>query len=188
MAGKKRRRPRGAGKTTYNAALTAEQKATIWALAEEGASQREIARQLGLSPSLVSRTLSSDPIALEALRARIAEERSKRWRQLETKGLDETFAWLEEAEKFRKKRKFSETDALRFDRIPRYMTAVRSIAEAATRQAQLLTGGATDRLETKPVEDLATAEQLIQSAIELDAIDVLPPSLQPIARRRVEES
>lgn len=180
----KRKRPRGAGRTDYNTPLTQEQKAAIWQFAEEGFSQRETARQLKISPSIVSRTLALDPIALDALRARLAEERAARWKQVETAGLDELIGWLQRTREFRTgKRRRSEKANEEFDALPKYLTALRGVAEAGTRQTQLLTGGATDRFQQIPTDEALTDEQLIAQAVELDSIDILPVRLRAAARK-----
>ena len=170
-----RKKFKGSGTTEYKAKLEAEQKAAIWTLTEEGLSQREVGRRLEISPSAVGRELSRDPIGLEALRARQREERSKRWRRIEDLGLDETIAWLERAKSIRQAKKApSKVDVL----VPRFLQAIRHTAETATRQTQLLTGGATSRLDVQDTEGQQNAEQLIEAAIEMGCVDQLPPRLK----------
>lgn len=191
---KPRKTPKGAATAGYNLPLTAEQRAKIWTLTEEQLSQREVARQLGLAPGTVGRELAKDPIGLESLRARQREDRAKRWRRIEDMGLDETIGWLERISKIRTgQNRMSKRAMAEMPLVPRFLQSVRAAAETATKQVQLLTGGATERVEGQGGgndSDAMTPEQLIEQAIELDAIQMLPPRLraQALLEKRKRET
>lgn len=185
-------RRRAAGKSSYNEPLTKDQIAQLWVLAEEGHSQRHIAKILGCAPSTVSKQLAADPVAIEALRARLREERASRWKQIESLGLDELIAWLGRVSNMRSAKmpaRLSKRQETELHTTPRYITALRHTAETATRTVQLLTGGVTERIgkdQGQHEDEIATAEGLIAQAIEMDAIDLLPPPLR--ARARAEQT
>jgi hypothetical protein len=50
---------------------------------------------LGIAPSTAGKEPATDPIRLEALRARQREDRAARWKSIESLGLDEVIGWLE---------------------------------------------------------------------------------------------
>lgn len=178
--------PKVLGRSDYNAPLPEEVDAAIWALTEEGLSQRAVAEQLGIGPSKVGHALVKDPIRLDELRARQREHRAQRWKGIEDVGLGETLAWLEAVKKIRLAGwdKASKKTLAKLALIPRIIQAVRHTAETATRATQLLTGGATSRVERTGVsDDLDTPEGVIRAAIEVGlAITDIPPALRPRAR------
>jgi transcriptional regulator with XRE-family HTH domain len=165
----------------------------VWQFTEEGLSQREIARRLECSTNTVSTILAKDPVALESARQRLREERAQRWKRIESMGLDETIDWLIEVGKLRtllggKRLPASAKCRLALAAtIPSYLRAVQITAATATRQVQLLTGGATERVDqrTTSSDSEITADQLIQLAIDLGdpaAIQALPPNLRAKAQ------
>lgn len=163
-------------------------RALIWTLTEEGRSQRQIAEQIGVTPGTVSKVLASDPVALEALRARLREVQSAGWKQIQALALDETLAWLGTLATVRKrfeksgKRGASEGLYKAIASVPRALGAVRHAGEASTKMVQLLTGGATERVEQGgQTIDESNAEQLVQMAIEAGLVDKLPASMRKYA-------
>lgn len=157
--------------------------------AEEGRSQRWTAEKLEISPSAVGRELVTDPVRLESLRARLREERGSGFKNIETKGIAELQAWLERLEMWRTgKKRMGKRNRDEFMRLPQILSAVAGIIGMATRSHQLLTGGATERVDHDGGKDSdSTPEQLIAMAIECDAIDLLPPPLREKARKQAKE-
>lgn len=182
-------RRKNAGTSGYNAPLNDEIKAAIWVYAEEGRSQRWTAEKLEISPSAVGRELVTDPVRLESLRARLREERGTGFKNIETKGIAELEAWLERLGKWRTgEKRMGKRNAEEFKRLPQILSAVAGIIGMATRSHQLLTGGATERLDHGGDKDGdATPEQLIQMAIECGGVDLLPPPLREKARKLAKE-
>jgi IS30 family transposase len=180
------RRRKNAGTGSYNKPLTDQLVATIWTLTEEDRSQRAIGELLGVAPSQVSKELGRDPIRLEALRARQREERAKRWKRLETVGVDELLEWakvLKDARpEFTSTRKhISQRRIERLAVLPRILTALRGVAAEGSKQTQLLTGGATERVGQEQPSELS-AEQLVAQAIERGLVDRLPERLREYAK------
>lgn len=183
----RRKTPKNKGRTEYNIPLTDIAQAMIWTLTEEGLSQRGVAKELRITVSTVWRELASDPVRHEALRTRQREARSQGWRQLETLSLDEAIGWVQSLRRVRLSRSqgISERQERRIMLIPRAIQATRHTAETSTKMVQLLTGGATDRVDqTRGEVDETNAEQLVQMAIEANLVDRLPPSLQEYAKRK----
>lgn len=180
---------KGKGAAGYNAPLTDAQEAAIWTLAEEGKSQRGIAEELRLAPSTVGKVLARDPVRLDALRARLREERAQRWKQLETRSIDLALRWVDRTDKVVRKGKLSGAD---YDRLgtsfPRLLSSLTRAGEAGAKMTQLLTGGATERIggEQSAGLDSMTNEQLIDAYIGLGRVDELPPVLQALARKEIE--
>lgn len=180
---------KASGTSDYNAPIPESILAQVWVLTEEGNSQRSTAEQLKISPSQVHKILGEDPVRLEALRARQREARATRWKQVENAGLDELIAWLEEIRKYREtpigKKTMSQREEMRLTLLPRLVNSLRQAAETGTKTVQLLTGGLTERVGTdrEHVETEMSSEQLINTAIELDAIEILPPRLREAAKR-----
>lgn len=172
--------------------LPDEARALIWTLTEEGLSQREVAKELGIAASTVGKTLARDPIALDALRARQREARSAGWKQIETGGLDLTIGWIGIMRKLQKRiAKGSalptEGEMVALASLPRAMAASRHVAESATKMVQLLTGGATERVDQTGGPEETNAEQLVDMAIESGLVDKLPPAMQEYARAKMEK-
>lgn len=186
--GRARRRPRGRGTSDYNAPLTNEARALIWTLAEEGHSQRATAERLNIAPGTVGRELISDPIRLEALRARQREARSTKWRALESTGLDEALAWLKELSAMRPRfagtgRRQLSTRALdRLAVLPRIVASLQRAAAEGSKQVQLLTGGLTERIGGEQAD--LTAEQIVEMAAQAGLLEMLPPRLRAYAKER----
>lgn len=184
---------RNKGKTGYNAKLTEAAKAMVWVLTEEGKSQRQVAELLGIVASTVSKTLASDPVALEALRARQREARARLWRELETLSLEEAVGWMGQLKAYRQKKvdgpgkAISVREERRLLMLPRAIQVSRQAAEGATKMTQLLTGGATERFEQSGTIDETNADQLVQMAIDAGVVDKLPPAMQEYAKRKMEK-
>ena len=181
---------KGKGKSTYNAPLGDDAEARIWVLTEEGLSQRAVAEQLGVAASTVGAALAKDPVRLESLRARLAEERASRYREMEQKGQLACLLWLDESIKLGErvaKRGLSAIGAKQLDKVailPRLIQVGSQTAERSTKASNLLTGKATERVENTTKE--MDADQLIDAAIEHGLVDRLPPALQDEAKKRTK--
>lgn len=182
-----RRTRKHAGTPHYNAKLPDEIVASIWTLTEEGHSQRATAELLKLAPSTVSEELAKDPTRLEALRARQREDRARQWKRIEALGLDEVIGWLERSKKYRLAKRSPKE--LRFPMVPRFLHAAVRAADSATKTVQLLMGGVTERVGGDPRQsvDEMDGETLIQMAIELNQVEILPPRLRAAAKRKAKE-
>lgn len=167
-------------------------RALIWTLAEEGGTQRSIADQMGIAPSTVGRVLASDPVGLEALRARLREAQAGAWKAIQAAATAETLAWIQSLGAVRKKlekggdKGVSERVWRSLLAMPRALSAVRHAGESGTRMVQLLTGGATERIDRADSGGDADAEQLVQMAIDAGLVDRLPPALRDYANAKMK--
>lgn len=197
---RRRKTPVKKGKGDYNGPLTEEETALMWVLAEEDKSQRAIAEELGRAPSTISRAMAKDPVASEALKARLREERAKAWKGLRAKGITAADLWLDNLiagakkllaagkpvrkGKARRARGISAKELQAMSIVPRCVSSAAMAAEKAEKVTQLLTGGATERFDDPGggADAKWTSEQAIESALATGDIDCLPPQLQAIAR------
>lgn len=176
------------GDPTARERIADDKIAMIWILREQGLSQRAIAERVLVTAPTVHRELSRDPIRLEAIIARQREDEARGWQKIASKGRDETNGWLELCEEVRLgdkgKKKLSAYKLKLMALAPSYLRAVQLTANQSAKLTQLLTGGATERIDgtvqTNSI-DASTAEQLIEQALELDQIGLLPPYLRPRA-------
>lgn len=186
-----RKSPRNKGRTDAQARMHESTRAMIWTLTEEGKSQRGVAEVLGISPSAVGRELATQPVELEAVRARQREARARLWRELETLSLEEAVGWMGQLKAYRQKKvdgpgkAISVREERRLLMLPRAIQVSRQAAEGATKMTQLLTGGATERFEQSGTIDETNADQLVQMAIDAGVVDKLPPAMQEYAKRKL---
>jgi predicted transcriptional regulator len=164
--------------------LDEDAKALIWTMSEEGQSQRGIAAELGIAPSTVGKELAADPVRLEALRARLREQRSERWKKLEIESIDVA---IDGVAKLKTKISKGKLDA---HELARSLSSLTRSGEAGAKMTQLLTGGATDRLALggsgqSELGDM-TNEQLIEAYIELGRVKDLPPMLRALAEKEIK--
>jgi len=174
------------GDGSYNLPITDEIKAAIWVRAEEGKSQRAIARDLVLSATAVNKVLAENPVRYEALRARLRDERARQWQEIEAAGQRHTRALLEIVGKRASNARLLKPQAIDDLAVrARALQAIRHTTESGSKMTQLLTGGATDRVETmaaKTAEEM-TADDIVELAIADDKVAELPPGLRAYALR-----
>ena len=184
---KARSRPKAAPKRP-NEPKTDEEAAHVWILIEEGNSQREVARQTGFALATVQRILAKDPARIESFRSAKREERAKLWEQIEgesIKALRDVVRVLHHTvvnpATGKRRKKLTTIGEKMLNLLPRSAAVFRLAADSATTKAQLLTGGATARLDglarTTDAADM-TEEQLIAACKELGMVDKLPADLR----------
>ncbi len=192
------RRRRPASKTISDKTpLGDEEEAFIWTLADEGCSQREIARQSGRHLRTVQRVLAKDPAKLQAIRAAAAEERAVFWREHERESLQELLhyrALIHDVicTKAGKRRKLTDDDRKDLSIYIRVLNPVRHIAEAATVKHELLIGQPTERIDEQAVPwqmdpDQWTDERIITETIRGDLVDRMPARMKKVALQWADE-
>lgn len=126
---------------------------------------RQTARELGFALATVQRYLGEDPHRLRSLRSALEEERALKWAQLEHRGLDAALDGCGHvAEILGKRRKgWRDTDRHNLMVVSRTLAALRLASDTASKQVQLLTGGATERTAAIGM----TAEERVAAMDEL---------------------
>jgi hypothetical protein len=172
-------------------ALTDTEKAHIWALKEGGHSYREIAKETKRSLATIWRVLAEDISRLETLVRAAKEERARLFENIENRGLKSLQAWIDEAHrtmftpKGRVRGEWGEKQERVMKYGPRMIGALRLAADTCTKQAQLLTGGPTERFAGVPAsgregsmaEELVGEPELVAEAIRLGMKKDLPPAV-----------
>ena len=170
--------------------ITDELRARIWVLVEEGCSFREIRKQTGCDYYTIQRVRAEDPERLRELIAAKQEERAALWKQIEHQAISLQGKFLGGAERLF----FGDDGKVRDDRQDkfaefgaRWLSAVQRSASDATTKHQLLTGGATERIDNGPALEPGSDEYLINLAIQFgeDGIRDLPAALRERARARL---
>lgn len=182
------RKRRDSGLSTARVRIEEDARALIWVLSEEGHSHRAIAKRLTIAPNQVWAELNSDPKRHEQVRARIMEQRAQRWKSLESVGLDETQAWIEELRKIRVDEVLSDKQRAILPHMANFLRAIHGTAAQAAKLTQLLSGEATERMENRGLgytTEAKNEEQLIKLAIEVNELRLLPPWLIPKAEEEM---
>lgn len=176
------KRPGGKG-----IALTDEQLAAIWVHYAETGSVRKTAAALGVGSATVVRTLHSDPKAYREIVAAREDERAERWKRIEELALTEGEQLIAGCAKYR-----VEVEAMpayrygapdRFNDFTKALGTIVRVAEQAAGKAQLLSGGATERVDrasTSAPGELSD-EQIVELAEELGL--PIPPGVRDRQRR-----
>lgn len=169
-----------------------EQTEQVWRLFALAWSYRQIADDLDISISAVQRALQSDPERRSMIERAARQERAKRWEQLENGSLTETLDWLSalgsslRTSKGKLKQKFSERDRYIHAVTPRILNSLAGLGDKATKQAQLLGGGLTERLgvTTSPSDPADwTDEEIVRRAVRVGMESRLPPELRELMAR-----
>lgn len=170
-----------------------EVQAHVWVLREEGASIRQIGKEVDISAGAVQRILTKDPVRLEALSHALREERATLYKTTENKSQHATLklvgaidsAIFAEGGKLKPKKSQAERELLEYG--AKMLSAMRHTAADSTRMHQLLTGGATERIENTGGEMLAeemTPDQVIDACMDAGLLLMLPAALREIIERR----
>lgn len=161
-------------------------QAAIWVHYEETASLRLTADRLDIAASTVAKYLRANPIKLQDLIAAKRDERAMRWRELEEKSLNAAVDTLDRMVKATEQVAASKRKGLMIEDKARVfkdaLSVLRGLAAESAKNTQLLTGGATDRIDAGSGTGGPagyTDQQLIDMANGLGAgaLVLLPPGL-----------
>lgn len=172
-----------------------EVRAQVWVLREEGRSYRQISAQLGINPTSVSRILSADPERLGALARAQADDRRRAWQAMEDRSVSFAVQILDEAQSVlftkggkRKSRALSELQRDFLKHAEPWLRTARLAADTGAKQSQRLgeaaVAGLTASTDAEAAAGEMNDEQIIDAAIELGVVEMLPAELRERADAR----
>lgn len=195
--GPKRKKPKGTPRQNAREGTRQdpERDEQIWRLFALAWSYRQISDQLGINISTVSRVLQKNPERRATIERAARQERAKRWEQLENGSLSHTLDWLNalgstlKTAKGKTKARFSERDTYIHAIAPRIINSLAGLGDKATKQALLLSGGATERIGfqtgvTSPTDPADWSdEEIVIRAVRVGMESKLPPELAELMAR-----
>ncbi|MGI2905376.1 hypothetical protein [Tolypothrix sp. VBCCA 56010] len=178
-----------AGKRREHKPLDATLKAIIWNRLEEGQTRVQIAKELRISTETIWKVTKEDPVKYESIRMQLKEDRAARWREINIKTLQHTQALVDLiGRKATKRGRLDERDQGDLTARAAALRTLRSVAGDSLKAYELLTGGATERIESQVSTNAADMppDQLIELAIAENDLSVLPVQLREVAKKRME--